>query len=118
MDGGDGCTMWMYMTLLNCVLKMVTMVFFTLCIFCHCKQRKRMDRRRTGPNDRHKRADSEPEWPTCRTPDSQGHRGGEMDRSKLYFETATNRALGRRKGEKKKMSNIPKQTVKQGVGCH
>ena len=55
--------------------------------------------RRPGPNDRHKRADSELERSTCRTPDSQGHRGDEMDRYKLYFETATNRALGRRKEE-------------------
>ena len=35
MDGGDGCTMWMYITLLNCTLKMVKMVFFTLYIFIY-----------------------------------------------------------------------------------
>ena len=56
MDGGDGCTMWMYIAVLNCTLKMATMVFFTFYIFYHCKQRKKMDWRRAGPSDRHKRA--------------------------------------------------------------
>lgn len=107
MDGGDGCTMWMYMTLLNCVLKMVTMVFYIIHI-CHCKQRKRMDWRRTGPNDRHKQADSELSGRIAELVPRDTE--GEMDRSKLYFETATSRALGRRK--ERKYPNIPKQTVK------
>lgn len=51
-DGGDGCTIiWMYLTPLNCKLKMVQMVnFMAMCVLLQYKGKKLLNLWRTQNN--------------------------------------------------------------------